>query len=173
MEKDKENKGVKVTDSSKKNIERRCGKEREVGVSYLYSSPVFLSRNSVSRTINRLLSQCLSQYTLLFASVRLTVMESFGLMDASGEGFYLLLPLYLCLHPLTAQMSAWTFSIASKHGDWGYGQCKCAIWHIESKMDRAGGNLQEEQSFTLHCLSRSIKMANNHIRDPLWWKWFF
>lgn len=44
-------------------------------------------------------------------------MESFGLMDASGVGFYLLLPLYLCLHPLTVEMSVCTFSTAREHGD--------------------------------------------------------
>lgn len=94
-------------------------KDRKVAaaVSYLYSLPVSHSRNCVSRTINTLLSQCLSQRTLPFASVRLTVMESFGLMDASGVGFYLLLPLYLCLHPLTVEMSVCTFSIACEHGD--------------------------------------------------------
>lgn len=94
--------------------DRKNEKDREVDapVSYLYSLPVFPSRNSVSRTINRLLSQCLSQCTLPFASVGLTVMESFGLMDASGVGFYLLLPLYLCLRPLPVEMSVCTFSTA-------------------------------------------------------------
>jgi len=119
-EKDKENKGVKVTDNRKEGrekIERVKKIEVAAPISYLYSSRVFPSRNSVSRTINRLLSQCLSQCTLPFASVGLTVMESFGLMDASGMGSYLLLPLYLCLHPLTVEMSACTFSIAWKHGD--------------------------------------------------------
>lgn len=116
-------------------------KKIEVGtpVSYLYSLPVFPSRNGVSTTINRLLSQCLSQCTLPFASVGLTVMESFGVMDASGVRFYPLLPLYLCLHPPTAEMSACTFSIACECGYWGYGQCKCTIWHHESEVERAGG----------------------------------
>lgn len=113
-----------MTDNSKEDkrkSDRKNGKkiEREVtaAVSYLYSLPVSHSRNCVSRTINTLLSQCLSQRTLPFASVRLTVMESFGLMDASGVGFYLLLPLYLCLHQLTVEMSVCTFSIACEHGD--------------------------------------------------------
>lgn len=71
----------------------------------------------MSVTINIILSQCLSQRTLPFASVRLTVMESFGLMDASGMGFYLSLPLYLCLHPFTAEMPVCTFSTARECGD--------------------------------------------------------
>lgn len=71
----------------------------------------------MSGTINTPLSQCLSQHTLLFASVRLTVMESFGLMDASGGGFYLLLPFYFCLHPFTAEMPVCAFSIARQRGD--------------------------------------------------------
>lgn len=71
----------------------------------------------MSETINTPLSQCLSQCTLPFASVRLTVMESFGLMDALGVGFYLSLPLYFCLHPFPAEMPVCAFSIAHKHGD--------------------------------------------------------
>lgn len=70
----------------------------------------------MSGTINTLLPQCLSQCTLPFASVRLTVMESFGLMDASGVGFYLSLPLYFCLHPF-AEMPVCAFSIARERGD--------------------------------------------------------
>lgn len=73
-------------------------------------------------------------------------MESFGLMDASGVGFYLLLPLYHCLHPFTVEMCACTFSIACKHGDWGYGQCKCTIWHSELEVHRARGNRGEERN---------------------------
>lgn len=71
----------------------------------------------MSWTINTLLSQCLSRRTLPFASVRLTVMESFGLMDASGVGFYLSLPLYFCLHPFAAEMPIYAFSIARERGD--------------------------------------------------------
>lgn len=141
--KDKENKGVKVTDNGKgrrRGRDRKKENDREVAapVSYLYSAlPVSHSRNSVSRTINTLLSLCLSRCALPFASVRLTVMESFGLMDASGAGFYLLLPLYRCLHSLTIEMSVCTFSIACEHDDRGYDQCKCTIWHSELEAQRA------------------------------------
>lgn len=126
---------------------------------------MFPSRNSVSKTINRLLSQCLSQCTLPFASVRLTVMESFGLMDASGVGFYLLLPLYLCLHPLTVAMSVCTFSIACEHGDWGYDQCKCTIWHSECGVQRAGGNRGEDRNHLLCITSCRISRLRG---ETLW-----
>lgn len=71
----------------------------------------------MSGTINTLLSQCLSQCALPFASVRLTVMESFGLMDASGVGFYLSFPLYFCLYPFAAEIHIYAFSIARERGD--------------------------------------------------------
>lgn len=84
-------------------------------------------------------------------------MESFGLMDASGMGFYLLLSLYLCPHPLTVEISVCTFSIACKHGDWGYGQCKCTIlaqWigGAEGKRKSRGG----KESFTLPLVEYSV-----------------
>lgn len=145
--------------------DRKNEKDRAVAapVSYLYSSPVFPGRNSVSRTINRLLSQCLSQNTLLFASVQLTVMESFGLMDASGMGFYLLLPLCLCLHPLIVEMSVCTFSIAYKHVDWGYDHCKCTIWHSESEVQRARGNQGEVRNHLPYITSCGISTVNEKL----------
>lgn len=83
-------------------------------------------------------------------------MESFGLMDASGVGFYLLLPLYLCLHPLAVEMSVCTFSIACEHGDWGYDQCKCTIWHSELEVRGARGNRGEERNHLPYVVSCSI-----------------
>lgn len=110
-----------MTDNAAEDRRQAIGrmKDREVAApaSYLYSFSIPWSRNSVSGTINTLLSHCLSQHTLPFASVRLTVMESFGLMDASGMGFYLSLPLYFSLHPFTTEMPVCTFSITRKCGD--------------------------------------------------------
>lgn len=120
--KDKENNRGKGADNGTEDRRQVIGGMKKTGEvaapgPYLYSFSVSQSRNGVSGTINTILSQCLSQRTLPFASVRLTVMESFGLMDASGMGFYLSLPLYLCLHPFTAEMPVCTFSIAHERGD--------------------------------------------------------
>lgn len=141
--KDKENKGENngaedrrqaISKQQEWKRQRGCHSGTFIGIPFLYH----WSRNSVSVTINTLLPQCLSQHTLPFASVRLTVMESFGLMDASGVGFYLSLPLYFCLHLFTAEIPVRTFSIARERGDWGYDQCKCTIWHSGLDEQRAG-----------------------------------
>lgn len=94
-------------------------------------------------------------------------MESFGLMDASGLGFYLLLPLYLCLHPLTVEMSVCAFSIACKLGDWGYDQCKCTIWHSELEVQRARGNRGEERNHLLYITSCRISAVRGEVLGKL------
>lgn len=71
--KDKDSTGAKEADKKIEGgwIERRRETERllPAAASYQYSSPVSHSRNSVSRTINTLLSRCLSRRTLPFASI--------------------------------------------------------------------------------------------------------